>query len=526
MSSQSIPASGAQLTNKALLSSKHSIHGESQNRRQSKDNDLSSFDEADQIGDDKSSVDSAKEANERKAMADKADQEQRGPSFKTLFDLISPEAGNTQGAIGGESETNPAPLPSSSDRVGAAVGPSSYQSVQQLLEQVGLGSMQDTAPIGGQLTGAHLSTQATGAEQEQQAKFLVETTGADSKSIDAQSPALKAMLQAGKEGLESLSNGQHNGQSSSFLMDGKTEKLAALQQTAESAAAKAERMSVGSLDQLAKITQSGQSAAIDMTNLKSYSLDTRSASAVDTLVPIVKDAMLTPTQKAQRDGFTVLRQETHFSPVNMLETMGAAASQTGLSNVGSVLQQISSALSDSLDGQGSATPGNSNDAMANGGLRLHKSGDVLRVLDIQLHPADLGKVRLSVRLNDNNIEVRIEATRAETAKMLESNQAELNKLLQKAGYHADKIAVVAVDDKGPSQILPPSSSDSLNQQNGQDRSGFSGSNNGAGASDGQQQQSGSQDEASAFSLDAFEDQAEGSHHESSPEQHPHRGLTL
>ena len=205
---------------------------------------------------------------------------------------------------------------------------------------------------------------------------------------------------------------------------------------------------------------------------KAYSVEVKQASVLDAVVPIVKKAVLNPMQKAVRDNFTVIRQETHFAPVSVTEAMDASLTQ-------SVFKQVGDALTSEL-GKPSSTPTSSSSSQhynpANlGSFRLHKGGEPLRVLDIQLHPADLGKVRLSIRLTDHAVEVRVEATNAATAKMLESNQPELDRLLQRAGYRADHISIVAIEDVARTQITSFSNShDNLNQQANQGKGDFAG----------------------------------------------------
>nr|WP_320143797.1 flagellar hook-length control protein FliK [uncultured Cohaesibacter sp.] len=488
MPSQTIPAAGANANTKVLFSGKRSVHGDSQHKQQAHDNSASSGDEAEQANNDEV-AELEKKSHKRWANRTNGD---TGPSpFEKLFDLVSPDAN--------EMATMTAAADGAKDQTALKTD---FKSVQQLLAQAGFGQVSDGAAAG-RLAGTNGDLPGQAAKSHLPGQLSAEAALADKQKANGlpQTGAQSTLGQAAAE--------------ASAAKDNKA-LFQSLSQTPE-------KVALGSIDQLAR--NAGSNPA-DPGNLKAYSLDTRATSAFDTVMPIVRDAMLTPTQKAQRDGFSVLKQETHFAPMDMLETASLASSQTGLATANSVLRQIGDALSGSLKGQGAANPDSAFDSQFSGGLKLHRSGDVLRVLDIQLHPADLGKVRLSVRLNDNNIEVRIEASKAETAKMLETNQHELNKLLQKAGYHADRIAVVAMDDKSTSQILPPSSNDSLNQQNGQDRPGSSWSNNGSEGQEGQQQQSGARDEGGLFSMESFDENNDGAHHDGTPESQPYRGLTL
>ena len=261
------------------------------------------------------------------------------------------------------------------------------------------------------------------------------------------------------------------------------------------------------LPQSAKGQTAGSAVNGDMATGKAglfdaYSVETKSVSAFDKIVPVVKEAVLTPSQKALRDGFTVLRQETHFAPTASIEASNIATAN-------SVFQQIGTAIANDLMSPSSAKadgPAMSNPAQPAqpGGFRVASGGDALRVLDIQLHPADLGKVRLSIRLNDTSVDVRVEASNAATAKILEGNKQLLDQMLSKAGYRADHISIVAIDDKSGSQITPPSTNNNAQNQPGQQ--GQSGAFNGggnaqSGGGENQQQSSAHGDDLAGASVD-------------------------
>ena len=500
MPSQTIPAAAPFVNNKALLSGRQSIHGQGQQRNSAQDNRPDTGEEIDPAASEQASA----ENKTRKESTRKADGEEGQTPFEKLFDLVSPEAN------GKHSPSQEMSADQGAGKAGTEAGKQSdFTSVQQLLAEAGFGETvacdtSDMLPG----NGGTLADASSGADLLQQL--------AGQNGTSATASAQQGQMQA---------DGRQTALSQQAAMNA-AQEAAQDKNIFKTLAQQPEQIQLGSAEQLARSAGSGGANAADMNNLAAYRLDSRATSAFDKLVPIVKEAMLTPTQQAQRDGFTVLKQETHFAPVDMLETAGAAAGPLGTGTANSVLKQIGDAISNSLNGQSASNPESSLDAQLGGNLRLHRSGDALRVLDIQLHPADLGKVRLSVRLNDNNVEVRIEATKAATAQMLENNQQELNKLLQKAGYHADRISIVAIDEKGASQILPPSASDNLSQQNGQDKSAFSGSGNGSEAGSGGQQQSGPHDDGAPFSLDSHDEYVEGSGHEASVSSQPYRGLTL
>jgi chemotaxis protein MotD len=70
---------------------------------------------------------------------------------------------------------------------------------------------------------------------------------------------------------------------------------------------------------------------------------------------------------------------------------------------------------------------------------------VIRTLTIQLEPADLGTLTVHLSIKDDGLEVHVEASRRETARMIEDDQKTLSHLLQSAGYRVDALAVQVSD---------------------------------------------------------------------------------
>lgn len=477
MPNQTIAASGTLANPQSLLSGKSAIKGDSQNNHRAHGNGTGSGDAVDGSATDANTADTGARAEDASA------RDGQSP-FEQLLEQVSPntskKAASKEAGDGDNASSSSTDGTSQSATGMRSVG----MTVQELLAEAGFGPA--TVP------------QNTPSPQADKAQGLANTTTETDTSTARQADAAGAR-KARSDLFSSVDRGGDNQQP--------------------------QKVALGTLDQLTKASRTSSITAQDR---RDQSLDVRATSAFDKVLPIVKEAILTPTQQAQRDGFSVLKQETHFAPVDMVETLTGTQSQTGFSVADSVMKQIGDAIGKGLDAPATRSEGAQS---FNGGepqtsaLRLHRSGDLLRVLDIQLHPADLGKVRLSVRLNDNNVEVRIEASKAETAKMLQSNQGELNRLLQRAGYQADHISVVAVDDRGASQILPPSTSDSLGQQASQDKSAFSGFNNGSGAGNGADQRSAGGD-GGLFQFDGMDENNDGADHESLSGTQPYRGLTL
>nr|WP_319483286.1 flagellar hook-length control protein FliK [uncultured Cohaesibacter sp.] len=489
MPNQTIAASGTLANPQSLLSGKSTIKGDGQNNNRAQGNGTGSADAVD------GSAGAANAADPGARAEDVSTKDGQSP-FERLLEQVSPNTGRKSTS----KEAGDGDSASSTDETSQpATGLRSVgMTVQQLLAEAGFGPTTTPEAPSTQLAG---KTQDAAAIMGK-AQWLTGTNEADASNA----------RQVDADGVKGA----------------KADPFASVASSTEpvNGNRKPQQVTLGTLEQLTRASGTG---SINAQDLRDQSVDVRTTSAFDTVLPIVKEAILTPTQRAQGDGFSVLKQETHFAPVDMVETLTGAQAPSGLSLADSVMKQIGDAISKGLDTPTTRSDGASSSNSAEqptSALRLHRSGDLLRVLDIQLHPADLGKVRLSVRLNDNNVEVRIEASKAETAKMLQSNQGELNRLLQRAGYQADHISVVAVDDRGSSQILPPSTSDSLGQQAGQDKSAFSGFNNGSGAGNGADQRSAAGGDGTSFHLDGMDETSDGADHESQSGTQPYRGLTL
>lgn len=104
------------------------------------------------------------------------------------------------------------------------------------------------------------------------------------------------------------------------------------------------------------------------------------------------------------------------------------------------LRQVSSAIGAELARMAAQVPGQSPDAPRTG-------GGPLRLLDIQLHPADLGTVTVRMRMSDAGLEVRLSADKAETARMLRDDHAKLADMLAAEGVEEARVAVVDAADQ-------------------------------------------------------------------------------
>jgi chemotaxis protein MotD len=77
----------------------------------------------------------------------------------------------------------------------------------------------------------------------------------------------------------------------------------------------------------------------------------------------------------------------------------------------------------------------------------------VKVVTIQLSPAELGTLTVRISLRNDALELQVEASRRETAQMVDADRETLSSLLRSAGYHVDAVTVRAVE-----QPMPPMAS--------------------------------------------------------------------
>jgi len=78
-----------------------------------------------------------------------------------------------------------------------------------------------------------------------------------------------------------------------------------------------------------------------------------------------------------------------------------------------------------------------------GGSMRAVSSPVIKVLHLELQPADLGTITIRMSLKQDGLDIRLEASRHDTAAMLQRDQEGLAKLLSSAGYRMDGMTVTA-----------------------------------------------------------------------------------
>ena len=155
----------------------------------------------------------------------------------------------------------------------------------------------------------------------------------------------------------------------------------------------------------------------------------------------------------------VLQTETHHAPVLH----------------GGPMAQVAEGIRSELGSAGETGPTWSSSASAT--AKPYADAPV-KVLVIQLQPADLGVVTVRMSLKEDALDLHIEASQQDTAQRLQQDQDSLSKVLRSAGYLIDGVAIRAAD-ADRSLVQPSQTSASLSQSSHQQTAGGAPSDGGA-----------------------------------------------
>ena len=151
----------------------------------------------------------------------------------------------------------------------------------------------------------------------------------------------------------------------------------------------------------------------------------------------------------------VMRQEVHFAPVAepvlVVDTAEQSTSlvdgpQLDLGELGSGGMRPAQQVAQRIATEAASTP-----AFARhlAGADQPVGKPALKILQIQLQPADLGTVTVRMEMKDADLVLHVEADRAATAEMIRSDQDSLSKLLRASGYNVDTGSIRVVEgDRG------------------------------------------------------------------------------
>ena len=138
-----------------------------------------------------------------------------------------------------------------------------------------------------------------------------------------------------------------------------------------------------------------------------------------------------------------------FAQVAQLSARGPIyANQAGASPAQQIADRIAAELPSAGADGARAAP-----AMTS---RLAPPPESVKVLTIQLHPADLGTVTVRMTLRADGMDVQVETGRRATARLIDADRDALAGLLRSAGYHVEALTVRAVEQ--PSLVSSPGAS--------------------------------------------------------------------
>ncbi len=160
------------------------------------------------------------------------------------------------------------------------------------------------------------------------------------------------------------------------------------------------------------------------------------------------DAKQASTEPAMKDNgpdkpFTiaVIRQETHLPPVLRLSP---------LQQVAEPIRQAAAELSASR----------AQDVPEIGSGKTGGIAEPTKILHIQLSPVELGSIVVKLRISQGGMEIRLEASRAETAQLLGHDREALREIVRASGHALDQVSVETVHvesagaDPRPGQDAP------------------------------------------------------------------------
>jgi flagellar hook-length control protein FliK len=119
----------------------------------------------------------------------------------------------------------------------------------------------------------------------------------------------------------------------------------------------------------------------------------------------------------------------------------SAAKSDGSSLPFTTLQQITRAIVDDAKVASGSHTGSHQGNGATQSAMVRASGGVLRVLNLQLNPVELGPMTIKMRLSGDNLEMELQVESEDTAELLRNDAEKLSSLLKVSGYHPDVINI-------------------------------------------------------------------------------------
>jgi flagellar hook-length control protein FliK len=151
--------------------------------------------------------------------------------------------------------------------------------------------------------------------------------------------------------------------------------------------------------------------------------------SVPTLPAGSRDQVIASNQPASVPATKILstHTETHFPPT------------LGPSPVQQVENALLAQLGESATAADAADPGSSTARQPS----ADGANSPLKILTIQLEPADLGSVAIKMRLTGNHLDMQVEVTQHDTLQALTVDHDRLRDMLQSCGYSVDGLSIKA-----------------------------------------------------------------------------------
>jgi flagellar hook-length control protein FliK len=126
--------------------------------------------------------------------------------------------------------------------------------------------------------------------------------------------------------------------------------------------------------------------------------------------------------------------------------------ETGNFTSASILQRIAATVVEEAERASTQAKVDAGRTGFTSGLTNFKPSEgVVRILNIELHPAELGVVTVKMRLSGEKLEMELHAKHAETAELLKRDSEKLSGLLRTAGYKPDGLTIHATGMETPQQ---------------------------------------------------------------------------
>jgi hypothetical protein len=268
---------------------------------------------------------------------------------------------------------------------------------------------------------------------------------------------------------------------------------------------------LGNIDQLAMAGDAAlarsapRGPANDRDKLERAQRSRTPVASIDTSTPQAPNAAAAAVQRHEvspaidRPKASVLRQETHFAPLST-STVGpqasgsvgdgdksgtgpealhgepassAVATLPSFEDSTSIAMPPAQQLADRIAAEATSAPEFAERAGMAPPMQQGMK-PALKILQIQLQPADLGTVTVRMELKDTELTLHVEADRKETADLIRNDQDTLTNLLRSAGYNVDTGSVRIMDDRTlASQQLGQQGAQTNLQSSAQSQSGAS-----------------------------------------------------